>query len=57
MKQQLTEEQFDLFQQYLNMVSEIEDGFVYVIASFIDFSKREGELVLTDILQALTSIT
>lgn len=53
---QLTEEQFDLFQQYLNMVSGIEDGFVYVIASFTDFSKTEGDLVLTDILQALTSI-
>jgi len=32
------------------MLSGIEDGFVYVIASFIDFSKTEGELVLTDIL-------
>lgn len=54
---QLTEEQFYLFQQYLNMVSGIEDGFVYVIASFTDFSKTEGDQVLTDIIQALTSIT
>ena len=54
---QLTEEQFDLCQQYLNMVSGIEEGFAYVRASFTDFSKTEGDLVLTDILQALTSIT
>ena len=52
----LTEEQFDLCQQYLNMVSCIDEGFTYVSASFLDFSKTEGDVVLSDILQALTLI-
>lgn len=54
---QLTEENIDLCQQYLNMISEIEEGFAFVTASFTDFNKREGNLVLSDILQALTTIT
>lgn len=53
---QLSEEQFDLCHQYLNMLSGIEKGFAYVITSFIDFSKTEGDLVLSYILQALTTI-
>jgi hypothetical protein len=52
----LTEENFVLFQQYLNMISLVEEGFAYVKASFTDYTKTEGELVLSDILQAFTSI-
>jgi hypothetical protein len=52
----LTEANFNLCQQYLNMVSVIDEGFSYVISSFTDYSKTEGELVLSDIIQALTSI-
>ena len=53
---QLTEAQFDVCQQYLSMLDCIEEGFTYIIASFKDFSKTESELVLSDILEALTSI-
>jgi hypothetical protein len=52
----LTEANFNLCQQYLNMVSVIDEGFSYVISSFTDYSKTEGELVLSDIILALTSI-
>ncbi|MFJ8529622.1 hypothetical protein [Bacillus sp. NPDC094106] len=53
---QLTEENFDLCQQYLNMISEMEEGFEYVIASFTDFSKTEGDLVLSEIFRSLNRI-
>lgn len=52
----LTKVQFDLCQQYLNMVSGIEEGFANVINSFMDLSKTEGDLVVSEILQALTAI-
>lgn len=53
---QLTEEQFELCQEYLAMISCIEEGFEYVKASFTDFSKTEGDLILSDILEALAMI-
>lgn len=53
---QLTEEQFELCHKYLVMINAIDEGFSYVIASFTDYSKTEGDLVLSDIFQALNSI-
>lgn len=53
---QLSVEQFELCLQYLNLISGIEEGFEYITASFTDFSKTEGELILSDILEALTMI-
>ncbi|MEX3621439.1 hypothetical protein [Viridibacillus arvi] len=52
----ITEEQLRLCQQYLNTVFGIEEGFEYVKASFTDFSKTEGDLVLSDIIQSFFSI-
>lgn len=54
---QLTQENFVLCQQYLDMVCVVGEGFAYVISSFTDFSKTEGDLVLSDIFQALSGIT
>ncbi len=53
---QLTVEQFELCLQYLNLISGIEEGFEYITASFSDFSKTEGDIILSDILEALTMI-
>jgi hypothetical protein len=53
----LTEEQWRLCQQYINMVFVIEEGFKYVKDSFTDFTKTEGDRVLVDIYQSLLTIT
>ncbi|TQR17641.1 hypothetical protein [Psychrobacillus soli] len=52
----LTEEHLHLVQQYREMLESIEEGFQYVIASFQDYSKTEGDLVLGDIFAAFLQI-
>lgn len=52
----LPEENFELCHQYLNLINVIEEGFTYVISSFTDLNKTEGDLVLFDIIHALTRI-
>ncbi|SER65117.1 hypothetical protein [Psychrobacillus sp. OK032] len=52
----LTEEHIYLVQQYREMLDSIEEGFQYVIASFQDYSKTEGDLVLSDIFSAFLQI-
>lgn len=38
------------------MLESIDEGFQYVIASFQDYSKMEGDLVLSDIFTAFVQI-
>lgn len=51
-----TEEHIHLVQQYREMLDSIEEGFKYVLASFQDYSKTEGDLVLSDIFAAFLQI-
>lgn len=53
---EFTEEQFELLKEYLNTVNVIDEGFSYVISSFNDFKKTEGDRVLSDIIQAFSSV-
>ena len=52
----LTEEQFQLIQQYLELVRTINEAFSYVVTSFDDLSYTEGDVVLGDIFTALAQL-
>ena len=52
----LTEEQVQLIREYTEMLQNVEEAFEYVIASFTDYSKTEGDLVLSDILSAYVQL-
>ena len=55
-KLQLTEEQFSFVQQYVELLTTIEEGFVYIIKSFEDYSKTESDRMLSDIFSALYQV-
>jgi SMC interacting uncharacterized protein involved in chromosome segregation len=55
-KIQMNEDQRQLCQQYVDMLHTIEEAFEYVLASFDDFSKTEGDVVLSDIFTGLTQL-
>ncbi|TYS15183.1 hypothetical protein FZC78_16135 [Rossellomorea vietnamensis] len=52
----LDETQHTFVGEYSEMLSTIEEAFHYVIASFEDYEKTEGDTILTDIFQALAQI-
>ncbi|WP_277586021.1 hypothetical protein [Psychrobacillus antarcticus] len=52
----LTEEQAQLVREYTTMLQNIEEAFEYVVASFTDYSKTEGDLVLSDILSSFVQL-
>lgn len=52
-RRQLTEEQFDFVKQYVDLLGTIEEGFVYIIRSFEDYSCTESDRMLADIFSAL----
>lgn len=52
----LTEDQVQLVREYTAMLQNVDEAFEYVIASFTDYSKTEGDLVLSDILSAFVQI-
>lgn len=52
----LTEDQTQLVREYTEMLVNLEEAFEYVVASFTDYSKTEGDLVLSDILSAFVQI-
>jgi hypothetical protein len=54
--QQLDEKQYTLIHQYTEMLQTVEEAFEYVASSFDDYSKTEGDLVLSDIFAALGQI-
>jgi hypothetical protein len=54
---QLDEKQYTLIHQYTEMLETVEKAFEYVESSFNDYSKTEGDLVLSDIFAALGQIS
>lgn len=52
----LTEDQVQLVREYTEMLQNVEEAFEYVTASFTDYSKTEGDFVLSDILSAYVQI-
>jgi uncharacterized protein YicC (UPF0701 family) len=55
-KSQLDEKHYAFIHEYDQMLSTIEEAFQYVVASFDDYQKTEGDRILTDIFQAFTQI-
>ena len=52
----LTEEQTQLVREYTEMLVNLDEAFEYVLASFTDYSKTEGDLILSDILSAFVQL-
>ena len=52
----LTEEQFQLIHQYVELVHTINEAFSYVVTSFEDLSYTEGDVILGDIFTALQKL-
>lgn len=52
----LTEEQTQLVREYTEMLVNVEEAFEYVVASFADYAKTEGDLILSDILSAFVQL-
>ena len=52
----LTEEQLKLVLEYTTMLQNIEEAFEYVVASFSDYSKTEGDLIFSDILSSFVQL-
>lgn len=46
----------ELSRQYLDLLNTVEEGLEYVLASFLDYEKTEGELIISDILKAFNQI-
>ncbi|MGM0843791.1 MAG: hypothetical protein ACQEUT_02355 [Bacillota bacterium] len=55
-KIELDEQHITFINEYTEMLSTIDEAFHYVIASFEDYEKTEGDTVLTDIFQAFAQI-
>ena len=52
----LTEEQVDVLHHYQEILGSIEEGFNYILASFSDYSKTEGDVILIDIFAAFNQV-
>ncbi len=52
----LTEEQFQLIHQYVELVHTVNEAFSYVVTSFEDLSYTEGDVILGDIFTALQKL-
>jgi hypothetical protein len=53
----LDEKQYELVSQYVGMLDTIEEALKYVEASFTDFSKTEGDQILSDVFMAIGQIS
>ncbi|MGG6433326.1 hypothetical protein ACPF7I_13125 [Anoxybacillus sp. D401a] len=53
---QLTPEQLTVVRQYATLLDTIEEGFQYVKESFVDYERKQGDVVLADILEAFDQI-
>jgi hypothetical protein len=53
----LTENNITFIQQYYQLVETVEEGFHYVIESFSNFERTEGDRILGDIFSALSMLT
>ncbi|KAF0818987.1 MULTISPECIES: hypothetical protein [Cytobacillus] len=52
----LTEEQYVFIKEYSDLLFTIDEAFDYIVKSFSDFSKTEGERLLGDIFQAFPQV-
>lgn len=52
----LTEEQLDVLHHYKELLASINEGFEYIITSYSDYSKTEGDVILSDIFAAFTQV-
>lgn len=52
----LTEDQHILVKEYNEVLLTVEEGFDYVIQSFSNLEKTEGDRILSDIFQAFSQI-
>lgn len=52
----LTEEQYLFLKEYSDLLYTIDEAFDYIVKSFSDFSKTEGERLLGDIFQAFPRV-
>ncbi|WP_404322638.1 hypothetical protein LG298_23595 [Cytobacillus firmus] len=52
----LTEEQYLFMKEYSDLLYTIDEAFDYIVKSFSDFSKTEGERLLGDIFQAFPQV-
>ncbi|WP_282141030.1 hypothetical protein [Cytobacillus oceanisediminis] len=52
----LTEEQYLFLKEYSDLLYTIDEAFDYIVKSFSDFSKTEGERLLGDIFQAFPQV-
>jgi len=52
----LTEEQLNVLHQYKELLASINEGFEYILESYSDYSKTEGDVILSDIFAAFTQV-
>lgn len=52
----LTEEQYLFLKEYSDLLYTIDEAFDYIVKSFSDLSKTEGERLLGDIFQAFPQV-
>ncbi len=52
----LTPEQLTVVRQYAALLDTIEEGFQYVIESFANYERTQGDVVLADIFTAFGQI-
>lgn len=53
---QLEDVQLDTLKQYVDVANTVEEALDYILASYEDPSKTEGEFLLSDIFHALTKM-
>jgi hypothetical protein len=53
----IDEKQYELIQQYIDMLETIEEALNYVTESFTDIEKTEGGRVLADVFEALGQVS
>ncbi|RDI40110.1 hypothetical protein [Falsibacillus pallidus] len=53
---EMTKEQLEFCKQYTGLIETVNEALDYVVASFSDFEKTEGDVVLNDVIQAFVQI-
>jgi hypothetical protein len=53
----LTTPQIEMVQKYVELLDTIEEGFVYVEESFVNYERTQGDVVLADIFTALAQVS
>ncbi|GMN99952.1 hypothetical protein [Parageobacillus thermoglucosidasius] len=53
----LTAPQIEMVQKYVELLGTVEEGFVYVEESFVNYERTQGDAVLADIFMAFAQIS